>query len=175
MTKDPTEGGYLRYIDGMVDSDELHCLSKYSELVPENGAILDIGTSDGRSALSLGLHSKDSVHVYTVDIEVEEKFYKHVDYLELNHKVFFTRCTSKRLSELWKTPLDMVFVDGSHNYDDVVLDIQNWIPHIKKDGIIAFHDYGNQSFGVTQAIDEFEGKLFEKIDNYKLVYVARKL
>jgi len=167
--------GYLMYIQGMVDDDELKLLGKYAEEVDSGGVIVDIGTSDGKAALYLGSVSKPNTKVFTVDIEIEERFYKHVDYMELNHKVFYIRCTSSRLAGLWTTPIDMIFIDGSHNFEDVVKDIEKWVPHVKKGGIIAFHDYGNKAFGVTEAVDQFADKLYTKLDSCQLVYLAQKL
>lgn len=49
--------------------------------------------------------------------------------------------------------LDFVYIDASHEYEDVIEDIKYWMPKIKQGGIISGHDYGN-FFGVTRAVDE---------------------
>lgn len=36
--------------------------------------------------------------------------------------------------------LDFVYIDASHEYDDVKKDIINWLPKVKTGGIIAGHD-----------------------------------
>jgi len=48
--------------------------------------------------------------------------------------------------------LDVVFIDMSHEYEDVKEDIETWYPKVKLNGYIAGHDY-NWS-GVNQAVDE---------------------
>lgn len=163
------------YLQGMVDEDELDFIKQYLEEIPEHGSIVDIGTHDGKTAFYMGLHTKPAVKVYTVDIEIKPNFFKHIDYLELNHKVFFIRSMSKHLASLWTIPLDLVFVDGSHNTDDVIADIEGFIPHLKRGGLMVFHDYGNLAFGVTEAVDKFKGKLYEFVDEYKLIKIVRKL
>lgn len=51
--------------------------------------------------------------------------------------------------------LDVVYVDGLHTYEGVVLDIRLWLPKIKKGGFIAGHDYGSKHHpGVKKAVDE---------------------
>ena len=53
--------------------------------------------------------------------------------------------------------LDFVFIDASHEYEDVKKDIQIWLPKIKKGGILAGHDYyiGYDYFpGVKAAVNE---------------------
>ena len=49
--------------------------------------------------------------------------------------------------------LDFVFIDASHEYDDVKNDINSWYPKVKKGGYLCGHDYNN-FIGVTQAVNE---------------------
>jgi len=52
---------------------------------------------------------------------------------------------------------DLVFIDGSHVYENVLADIKAWMPLVKENGVLGGHDYMNgreQHRGVTRAIDE---------------------
>lgn len=50
--------------------------------------------------------------------------------------------------------LDFVYIDGSHEFDDIMRDIIEWSKKVRKDGIIAGHDYYRfKNAGVVQAID----------------------
>ena len=49
--------------------------------------------------------------------------------------------------------LDFVFIDASHEYEDVKQDILSWYPKIKKGGYIAGHDYTTFD-GVQKAVNE---------------------
>jgi len=40
--------------------------------------------------------------------------------------------------------LDLVYIDGSHQYDDVLDDIQAWLPKVRVGGWITGHDYYNE-------------------------------
>ena len=52
--------------------------------------------------------------------------------------------------------LDMVYVDGSHLYNAVRQDLNDWVSKIKNGGYLCGHDYINEpQFGVMQAVDEF--------------------
>ena len=53
--------------------------------------------------------------------------------------------------------LDFVFIDASHEYEDVKNDILAWLPKVKRGGILAGHDYYvNQDWfsGVKKAVNE---------------------
>ena len=40
----------------------------------------------------------------------------------------------------WDKPIDFLFVDGSHEFDDVMQDFSDFFPWLKPGGLIAFHD-----------------------------------
>lgn len=40
----------------------------------------------------------------------------------------------------WNKPFDYIYIDGSHVYEDVKKDFEDWLPKLSKGGLIAFHD-----------------------------------
>ena len=59
---------------------------------------------------------------------------------------------------------DIVYIDASHEYEYVKEDIINWLPKVKKGGIICGDDYVNGWPGVIQAVNEKFG-----VDNINIV------
>jgi predicted O-methyltransferase YrrM len=51
--------------------------------------------------------------------------------------------------------LDFIFIDGSHEYKDVIKDLIAWYPKVKSGGMFCGHDYDIAWPGVKQAVDEF--------------------
>ena len=49
--------------------------------------------------------------------------------------------------------VDFIWIDASHIYPDVIRDIRNWYPKLRKGGIIAGHDYSD--WGVEMSVREF--------------------
>lgn len=55
--------------------------------------------------------------------------------------------------------LDFVFIDGSHTFDNVMLDILLWTPKVRKGGIVSGHDYYQfRDSGVIEAVNAYVEK-----------------
>jgi hypothetical protein len=55
----------------------------------------------------------------------------------------------------WNRPIAYLWIDGSHQYPDVVQDIDLFVPHVMPGGYIVFDDaHGGNFPGVEQAIRE---------------------
>ena len=55
--------------------------------------------------------------------------------------------------------LDVVYIDGNHEYKHVIEDVNIWTPKIKVGGVIAGHDYADNIYhDVKRAINEMFGK-----------------
>lgn len=65
--------------------------------------------------------------------------------------------------------IDLVYIDGDHNYESVSADIEAWYPKVKPGGIISGHDYieknvkRNIVFGIIPAVTEFCEKYDKQI------------
>ncbi|MGF1456733.1 MAG: class I SAM-dependent methyltransferase [Alphaproteobacteria bacterium] len=55
--------------------------------------------------------------------------------------------------------LDWIYIDGSHEYEDVRHDLRAWAPKIRSGGVIAGDDYywrnAAGDYSVKKAVDEF--------------------
>lgn len=63
--------------------------------------------------------------------------------------------------------LDFVYIDADHSYNNTKNDILAWLPKVKKGGILAGHDYyqESKSTGVKAAVDELhETKLLPNLE-----------
>lgn len=70
--------------------------------------------------------------------------------------------------------LDFVYLDGPHTYEEVTLELVQWVPKIKKGGFIGGHDY-LEPWGVVQAVNERFGKPdFTFEDSSWLVDLAKR-
>jgi len=69
--------------------------------------------------------------------------------------------------------VDLIFVDGDHEYEGCKMDIETWLPKLKTGGFMAGHDYGHERFpGVKKAVDE----IFPKVELFgDMVWLIQKI
>jgi predicted O-methyltransferase YrrM len=155
------------------------------ERFPSQSKFVEVGSWKGRSSAFLAVeiaNSNKKIDFYCVDTWEGSGEHKGIEELPLLYDIFLKnmnpvenyytplRMTSYEASKFFENQsLDFVFLDASHEYEDVKKDIINWIPKIKPGGILAGHDYGCPNFeGVKRAVDE-ELKNFE-VDNTCYIY-----
>lgn len=132
--------------------------------LPGNPIIVDFGTGHGRSASALALACPQAT-VYTFDpglpyindgCSPEQYEQETRDFIAATGatNVIFTRESS--LEKEWDTPIDVLNDDSDHTYPTTKSEIERWVPFVKKDGLVFFHDYDHPRCpGVRQAIDEY--------------------
>lgn len=144
------------------------------EKFPSGSKFVEIGSWKGKSSAYMAveiINSNKDIEFYCVD--TWEGSVKHEGMKELpklydiflnNMKpveeyYFPLKISSLDACKKFKdNSLDFVFIDASHEYEDVKADIIAWLPKIKPGGILAGHDYYIGDFdyypGVKQAVNE---------------------
>ena len=149
----------------------------YSEMVqkfPSGSKFVEVGCWKGKSAAYMAVeiaNSTKDIEFYCIDtwegsIEHEgvKELTKLYDIFLSNMKpvedyYFPLKISSLDAVKKFKDEsLDFVFIDASHEYEDVKKDIEMWLPKVKPGGIFAGHDYyvGEHDWfpGVKQAVNE---------------------
>lgn len=121
--------------------------------------IVELGSYYGCSAFTFLQAIKDHClrsEFYAVDTWEGDSFTEH-DYSEdiygaykkiqdncfANQATKMLRMTFDQSREYFEEhSIDLLHIDGSHNYEDVKHDFSNWIEKVKLDGAIFFHDIG---------------------------------
>ncbi len=111
-----------------------------------------------------------------IDIDYETRPVRDAERLS---DVEFIEADSTHYS--FKGPVHLLFVDGSHEYEDVKADITNWTPHIPLGGTVAFHDYAPEPqdaerlAGVRQAIDGWRSDSWQEVNQTMSIVVFRRV
>ncbi len=153
---DPTPG---MHIWGWMSPAELTWLG---EQAAQMSSVVEVGSLHGRSAFAL--LTACSGPVYCIDPWDDAGGFCYPSFMgACGHfeNVRPVRGRSPRVAR--KIPnVEMVFIDGAHDYPDVVADIQAWLPKTRR--LICGHDYypdiAAAGFpGVPTAVNElFEGR-----------------
>ena len=147
----------------------------YSRIVresPNESKFVEVGAWKGRSACFLAVEIINSGKQISFDVvDTWQGSEEHIGYDILNEDGLFKefirniepvkqiinpiRMTSLEASSLYEDEsLDFVFLDASHKYEDLQNDLKAWLPKIKKNGVLAGHDYESWP-EVTRAVNDF--------------------
>jgi len=141
-----------------------------------NSHFVEVGTWKGMSACYMAveiINSNKNIKFDCVDtweyvptsIEITENqcaglfdiFLENIK--PVNHVINIVKSTSWEAANKYEDKsLDFVFIDAAHDYESVIKDLNGWFPKIKKNGIIAGHDY-HFNVGVYPAVNEFFKKI----------------
>jgi predicted O-methyltransferase YrrM len=150
---------------------------KHLNMFNHTPRVVEVGVYDGINAKSV-LDNITNIEMYLVDPYVEYKnparflnqenqnaLYKKVKKkFEKDDRVTIIRKPSIEAAELFDDKsLDLVFIDGNHEYEFVKRDILAWYPKIKTGGVLSGHDYAVDVKGcegvvraVHEVLDEFK-------------------
>lgn len=155
--------------------------------VPKDGLIVEIGSGRGGSISTLGLSnpearlinidkfsSYDEETAYGVSKDYQgfkyEDFRKNVYPFNLNLQTI-QKWSDEAIDDIEDESVDLLFIDGNHSYLNCKNDIVNYMPKVKKGGVLAIHDYHPRFPGVIGAVQEIFGNDFDLLDNSSIVMV----
>jgi hypothetical protein len=155
--------GKLASIDGMLFLGEAWKLYEYARLVPATGrapVVVEIGSFKGRSsaALALGLLDRGAGHLYAIDPDHQPEFGPNLERSGVSDLVIGVKQGSHEArAEFADASVDLIFIDGSHQYKDVVQDVDDWTGALSEGAIVAFNDPGWT--GVNEALRDTVARL----------------
>lgn len=145
-------------VPGWCTREQGQALWQAASRLPPGASVLEIGSHKGRSTLVLAqaVQAGDGT-VHAVDPFIEGRlfggqstrvtFEQNLASAGLSDVVQLHPEFSKALRPSWDTPLDLVYVDGKHDYWTVRDDLR-WGEHLQQGGEILVHD-SYSSIGVT--------------------------
>jgi predicted O-methyltransferase YrrM len=118
------------------------------------GVFGEIGFKCGSSALALCIAAREACgKVYSMDIDECEAGNARVE--REGYGDLFTFIHADSASADFPEPLDLLFIDGSHEYTDVRMDYERHRSAVNKGGVIIFHDPISWP-GVGKFLDEIK-------------------
>jgi predicted O-methyltransferase YrrM len=164
----------------------LFLIRKY-KLFNKKMMILEIGSYEGASAVFFLKKLKNITKIYCVDTWSNKYHYglttKNIQYskieerFDFNTSFFYNKIKKfKKTSDIFFKNLsfsekfDLIYVDGSHKFENVLRDSMNALKNCKKNGFIIFDDFLRPE--PLKAISFFLNKNFQ---NIKIILVYNQI
>jgi FkbM family methyltransferase len=165
----------LAQLDGRISPMEGEYLTYLATQIPKDGAIVEIGPYRGMSTCYLGMGlviaENTTAVLHTIDIWTMGRTGSLRYHLPETPKIFKEQIisifgsfpsfihphmtTSLRAAAKRGKPINLLFIDGSHKYEDVHADWLAWNKFVPIGGYIAFHDHELPKYpGVCRVVDE---------------------
>jgi predicted O-methyltransferase YrrM len=153
-------------ITGCLNFGDSQLLCNAAKCIPKNGLYVEVGSFKGLSTAIVG-KANNYINLVCIDIwhgpesynddrdKIHEIFIKNMESVEILDRIITYNMKSIKAVELIKdSSADMIFIDGSHEENDVYFDIKLYYPKLKKNGIFLVHDCVPET-GVKNALDKF--------------------
>ena len=132
-------------VPGWLTDEEGEALHELARRCTGRGVIVEIGSWKGKSTICLGLGSRagNGVRIFAIDPHADYRFgdFKaNVERAGITDLVSPIPSLSQAAAEGFDEPIELLFVDGSHEYDLVLEDFEQWVPKVVDGGWVAFHD-----------------------------------
>jgi hypothetical protein len=185
---------YYENIEGWFTFSELYC--KMVNKFPDGSHFVEVGSWKGKSAVYMGveiINSNKKIRFDCIDSwEFLDDIYTKLSYLNkskltafeeflknvepLYNVINYHKINSIEGSKLFEDEsLDFVYIDASHEYENVKNDLIYWYPKVKYGGVFAGHDYGSNWKGVKLAVDEFFKNIKFETPEASWVYYKNKI
>lgn len=162
---------FYHQLDGWFDFADLY--ERMVKEFPSESHFVEIGSWPGKSATFMAveiLNSRKNIKFDCIDLWPNnfEQFNKNIS--PVRAKINPIRSSSwNAMAQYQNESIDFIFIDACHDYFSVLLDIKVCLPKLKRNGILAGHDYSPPWPGVIKAVDQFFGPNKEIIHNSWLV------
>ncbi|MFO0946672.1 MAG: class I SAM-dependent methyltransferase [Planctomycetota bacterium] len=152
----------LARVPGTSSTRECRLLAHLAMTAPKGGCIVEIGAFKGKSTAWIveGATLRDQVMpVVSIDPHQRDTWNSFCDTVlrfQLERRgLEVRRAMSHVVGAQWNRPISLLWIDGSHEYEDVVHDIEDFVPHVVAGGWVVFDDAAGEPFpGVSKAIAE---------------------
>jgi len=155
-------------IDGWLSDSEGELLYKLAKNVPIGQVIVELGSWKGKSTvwLAKGTEAGQGNKVYSIDPHSGSKahisegkrntylaFLTNLNKADVQATVIPLVTTSGKAAKRWQEKVGLLWIDASHEYQDVKHDLFSWKRHLLPGAIVALHDCDKP--GPAQVVEEY--------------------
>jgi hypothetical protein len=157
-------------IEGCISDAEGELLYRLAKDVPEGQAIVEVGRGKDKSTvwLAKGSEAGEKNKVYSIASHEGSPDHVKVDEENMHTEFILTKArvqdtvvslheTSEEAARGWKEKIALLWINTSHEYEDVKKVILSWRRHLSPNAIVAVH--GCNQPGPSQVVKECLGDL----------------
>jgi hypothetical protein len=159
-------------IEGCISDAEGELLYRLAKDVPEGQAIVEVGRGKDKSTVwlakgseageknkvySIALHEGSPNHIKVDEENMQTEFIANLTKAMVQDTVVSLHETSEEAVRRWKRKIGLLWINTSHEYEDVKKVILSWRSHLYPNAIVAVH--GCNKPGPSQAVKECLGNL----------------
>lgn len=144
---------------------DMYIIFQEVKKIPDGGTYLEIGSHLGGSLRCAWEAAGDRIdyiaiepHVYALryGLEFRKKFHKNTSHIPKERFTHFEEYSESVAKEIADNSVDVLLVDGNHDYGPVKRDLLLYWPKIKPGGVLLAHDfnYSPDHQGVVRAVIE---------------------
>ena len=177
-----------KYIQGGFGQADMTVMKEEAEKLKPGGVYVEIGVDEGRSARVFHEYATDGVYGLFIDIHdhgpvpnvtiSRATFMEQEGMVGLGKKKFYIHGDADQVADMMKIIakyesipfINLLFIDGHHDYDSVKNNTLQWENFVKMGGVILFHDYDHLE--TKRWLDEHYGDNKEVLHN-KIVRVIK--
>jgi predicted O-methyltransferase YrrM len=178
-------------VDGFLSHEEGELLNNAAKSCTGKGTIVEIGSWKGKSTIWMGHGSKNGsgVRIFAIDphtgttnqkeilgtIWTFEEFKNNIKNASVDDLVTPIVKTSEEAARDFSDPVELVFIDGDHDYKFVKADFDLWFPKLINGGLMAFHDSGKA--GPKKVLEDlvYRSENFRNIVTVDSITMAQKV
>jgi len=167
-------------VEGWLARAEGKLLCRLAQRCTGRGVIVEIGSWKGKSTVWLGSGSRmgSQTKVHAIDphtgspehhdlfgqVWTFHEFQRNIRQVGLDDIVVPRVEASVPAASNFAEPVELIFIDGLHEYEGVKADFDAWVPKVIDGGIVAFHDTTGWDGPKRVVIDHlFKSRNFRKV------------
>ncbi|HHY84016.1 MAG TPA: class I SAM-dependent methyltransferase [Verrucomicrobia bacterium] len=182
----------IALVDGWLHPEEARLLFRLAKRCKGRGGIVEIGSWKGKSTICLGHGSLAGrrTRVHAIDphtgspehselfgsVWTFDEFCRNIDEAGVRDVVVPHVDGSTNVAERFNEPVELIFIDGLHEYEGVKADFDAWFPKVIPNGTMAFHDSTCWP-GVLKVVSEcvFKSPRFRKVRFTRSIVYGEKV